>query len=149
MILSSGSKKPKIHSTAYVAPTATISGDVTIGWTSVSSALQLIKSGKLVPLATSSPARTPDIPDVPTLREQGIDRVASYTYGLFVHAKTPQPIVDHIIDDVTVACKMPDTAKRLNALSFWEPDYKHFEQQMAREDAEFARVAKQIGLKPQ
>lgn len=31
MIFSSGTKKPKIHSTAYVAPTATISGDVTIG----------------------------------------------------------------------------------------------------------------------
>jgi len=30
MILASGGKKPKIHSTAYVAPTATISGDVTI-----------------------------------------------------------------------------------------------------------------------
>lgn len=31
MIVSSGTKKPKIHSSAYVAPTATISGDVTIG----------------------------------------------------------------------------------------------------------------------
>jgi len=31
MILSSGTKRPKIHSSAYVAPTATISGDVTIG----------------------------------------------------------------------------------------------------------------------
>ncbi|HEX3670495.1 MAG TPA: hypothetical protein VHT92_02200 [Candidatus Cybelea sp.] len=31
MILSSGTKKPKIHSTAYVAPGATIGGDVTIG----------------------------------------------------------------------------------------------------------------------
>jgi carbonic anhydrase/acetyltransferase-like protein (isoleucine patch superfamily) len=31
MILSSGTKKPKIHSSAYVAPSATISGDVTIG----------------------------------------------------------------------------------------------------------------------
>ena len=31
MILSSAGKKPKIHSTAYIAPTATISGDVTIG----------------------------------------------------------------------------------------------------------------------
>jgi carbonic anhydrase/acetyltransferase-like protein (isoleucine patch superfamily) len=31
MIFSSGAKKPKIHSSAYVAPTATISGDVTIG----------------------------------------------------------------------------------------------------------------------
>jgi len=30
MIVSSGTKKPKIHSSAYVAPTATISGDVTI-----------------------------------------------------------------------------------------------------------------------
>ncbi len=30
MILSSGGKKPKIHSTAYVAPNATIGGDVTI-----------------------------------------------------------------------------------------------------------------------
>jgi carbonic anhydrase/acetyltransferase-like protein (isoleucine patch superfamily) len=31
MILSSGTKRPKIHSSAYVAPTATVSGDVTIG----------------------------------------------------------------------------------------------------------------------
>ena len=31
MILSSGTKKPKIHTSAYVAPTATVSGDVTIG----------------------------------------------------------------------------------------------------------------------
>jgi carbonic anhydrase/acetyltransferase-like protein (isoleucine patch superfamily) len=31
VIVSSGTKKPKIHSSAYVAPTATISGDVTIG----------------------------------------------------------------------------------------------------------------------
>jgi carbonic anhydrase/acetyltransferase-like protein (isoleucine patch superfamily) len=31
MILTSGTKKPKIHSSAYVAPTATISGDVTVG----------------------------------------------------------------------------------------------------------------------
>lgn len=31
MILQSGNKRPKIHSTAYVAPTAVISGDVTIG----------------------------------------------------------------------------------------------------------------------
>lgn len=31
MILSSGTKKPKIHSSAYVAPSATISGEVTIG----------------------------------------------------------------------------------------------------------------------
>ena len=31
MILASGTKRPKIHSSAYVAPTATISGDVTIG----------------------------------------------------------------------------------------------------------------------
>ena len=30
MILSSGTKKPKVHSSAYVAPTATIAGDVTI-----------------------------------------------------------------------------------------------------------------------
>jgi carbonic anhydrase/acetyltransferase-like protein (isoleucine patch superfamily) len=31
MIVSSGTKKPKIHSSAYVAPSATVSGDVTIG----------------------------------------------------------------------------------------------------------------------
>lgn len=31
MIVSSGTKKPKIHSSTYVAPTATISGDVTVG----------------------------------------------------------------------------------------------------------------------
>ena len=31
MILANGTKKPKIHSSAYVAPTAVVSGEVTIG----------------------------------------------------------------------------------------------------------------------
>jgi tripartite-type tricarboxylate transporter receptor subunit TctC len=124
-------------------------GDTAIGFTGSSSALALWKAGQLSIIANTSPQRTAELPDVPTLREQGLDITAGYTFGIFVHAKTPQAIVDRIIDGVTTAAKSPEVAKRLVQLSFVEADHRNFEQQMARENTAFADVARRIGLKPQ
>jgi tripartite-type tricarboxylate transporter receptor subunit TctC len=59
------------------------------------SALPQIKAGQLRALATSGPARSPFLPDVPTFTEAGYPEVTAVEWqGLFVPAGTPAPVVD-------------------------------------------------------
>jgi tripartite-type tricarboxylate transporter receptor subunit TctC len=59
--------------------------------------LPYVKSGKLKALAVAGPKRSPLLPDVPTLKEAGVDGVdVQQWYGFFAPAKTPKPIIDQI-----------------------------------------------------
>jgi len=62
-------------------------------------------SKQLKVLAVSSPERVKSLPDVPTLREKGIDFVRSGWLGICAGAGTPQPIIDrlhrHIVEIVS------------------------------------------------
>ena len=55
---------------------------------------QYIDSGELIPLATASENRIPELPDVPTLKELGYDIVNSQYYGFYFPANTDPAIVD-------------------------------------------------------
>jgi tripartite-type tricarboxylate transporter receptor subunit TctC len=73
----------------------------------------LVKDGKLRALAVTTAARSPDLPEVPTMRELGIDIDITNWNGFFVPAGTPQPIVDrlaaelrHIVLDTEVRSKL-------------------------------------------
>jgi len=74
-----------------------MSGIVDYGVVEVSAAVAQIQSGKLRALAVTSPARLPQLKDVPTMTEAGLPRagVNSWT-ALFAPAGTPQPIVDKL-----------------------------------------------------
>lgn len=67
-----------------------------------------IKSGKLRLLAVSSAHRIRDLPDVPTLKESGIDVVMSQWYGLAAPRGTPQPVIDRLTQAVQQAMKSPE-----------------------------------------
>jgi tripartite-type tricarboxylate transporter receptor subunit TctC len=56
-----------------------------------------VKEGKVRALAVTSPSRSPDLPDVPTLKELGIDMTVTNWNGFFVPAGTPQPIYDKLV----------------------------------------------------
>ena len=124
-------------------------GDVAIGLTGMTSVLQLLKAGQVQVIAATTDKRPWDALDVPTLKEQGVDKTAGYTFGIWVNAKTPQAIVDRIVEGVTQAASTPETIKRLNNLSFSPPNHRAYEQEQAKENAEFFEIAKRIGLKPQ
>ena len=55
-----------------------------------------VKAGKIRALAVTTSARSPDLPDVPTLQELGIDINITNWNGFFLPAGTPQPIVDKL-----------------------------------------------------
>lgn len=68
-----------------------------------------IQAGKLRALATTDAARSPVLPNVPTMQESGFPGfVATGWIGLFVPAGTPQPIVDKLSAAVRQAYANPE-----------------------------------------
>ena len=55
-----------------------------------------IKAGKLRALAVTDSKRDPDFPDVPTLREAGIDVISIIWKGALAPKATPRPIIDKL-----------------------------------------------------
>ena len=79
------------------ALTDTIGGQTQIMFPSLFSALPHVQSGKLKPLAVAGSKRSPLLPNVPTLKEAGVDGVeVQQWYGFFAPAKTPRPIVEQL-----------------------------------------------------
>jgi hypothetical protein len=75
----------------------TIGGQTQFMFPSLFTALPHVKSGKLRALAVAGPKRSAHLPDVPTLKEAGVDGVdVQQWYGFFAPAKTPKPIIDQL-----------------------------------------------------
>ncbi|WP_348273444.1 4-oxalomesaconate tautomerase [Piscinibacter sp. XHJ-5] len=75
----------------------TIGGQTQFMFPSLFTALPHVKSGKLRALAVAGPKRSALMPDVPTLKEAGVDGVdVQQWYGFFAPAKTPKPIIEQI-----------------------------------------------------
>ncbi|MFZ4286054.1 Bug family tripartite tricarboxylate transporter substrate binding protein [Variovorax sp. HJSM1_2] len=94
-----------------------IGGEVDMMFDSTSSAMGQIKAGKFRALAVTSPKRAAELPDVPTLAEQGITGAdVSTWYGLFTTAGAPRPLVDRLNAELLAALKMPDVQARIKGL---------------------------------
>lgn len=75
----------------------TIGGQTQVMFPSFFTALPHVKSGKLKALAVAGPKRSALLPDVPTLKEAGVDGVdVQQWYGFFAPAKTPKPVIDQL-----------------------------------------------------
>lgn len=74
-----------------------------------------IQAGKLRLLAVSTDKRVPAMPDVPTLKESGIDVVMTQWYGLAAPRGTPQPVIDRITRAVDEARKQPELQRVYSA----------------------------------
>ena len=94
-----------------------ISGEVDMMFDSTSSAMGQIKAGKFRPLAVASAKRSPELPDVPTLAEQGVKGAEVSTwYGLFVTAGTPRPVVERLNAELNRNLQLPDVQTRIKGL---------------------------------
>ena len=75
----------------------TIGGQTQFMFPSLFTALPHVKSGKLKAMAVAGPKRSPLLPDVPTLKEAGVDGVdVQQWYGIFAPAKTPKAVVEKL-----------------------------------------------------
>jgi len=94
-----------------------ISGEVSMMFDSASSAMSQIKAGKLRPLAVAAEKRAAELPDVPTLAEQGVKGAEVSTwYGLYVTGGTPKATVERLSAELTRVLKLPDVQARIKGL---------------------------------
>lgn len=91
-----------------------VSGQIQIGFSSVSSAIAQIRSGTVRPIVVSGAQRSALLPDTPTVIESGIpDFVADSWYGVLAPAGTPKLIVDRIAAEVTAIFADPALREKL------------------------------------
>ena len=111
----------------------------------------LLKAGKLRALAVTSDQRMPAYPQVPTLKEQGIDLAVNLWTGLFAPAGTPAPIVKRLEEEVARIMRLPETQERLAKLDI-RPiggTAADLGRTLAQEIELWQQVAKANNIKPQ
>ncbi len=75
-----------------------------------------IDSGRMRPLAVTSPKRSPDLPNVPTIAESGYPGFeAPAWWAVLAPAKTPPDILKRMNEALNTVLKTPDIAKKLDA----------------------------------
>jgi tripartite-type tricarboxylate transporter receptor subunit TctC len=92
-----------------------LSNEVQMMMVTFSSAVNYAKQGRVRMLAVISPERNPALPEIPTMREQGLNMTVGSWQGLFVPKGTPQPIVRKLFEVGVQTMKHPDVVKRLGA----------------------------------
>ncbi len=126
-----------------------VAGRVQFGMASLSSAMPLIKDGKLLPLALM-PSRTPLLPEVPALPEvlPGAGRDGSQMW--LAPAGTPRAILQQISREVARALAVPEVKERLVNFAFHvAPTTPEETDRMLRSDiAAFTKVVTDAGLRP-
>lgn len=127
-----------------------LAGQVDFMFDGMGSAMQHIKSGKLVPLAVTSTQRSFALPDVPTLNEAGVAGYdAKAWYAMWAPAGTPREAVSRMQQEVAKALAGPELKEIWRSLGA-EPGGQPPEE-MARfvdaEIAKWARVVKESGAR--
>jgi tripartite-type tricarboxylate transporter receptor subunit TctC len=127
-----------------------IGGSVQIMFDTTSSAMGQIKAGKFKPLALTTPNRSPELPQVPTLAEAGVSGFEMSTwYGLFVTTGTPPDVVARLQAELARILKMPDIQARLKGLG-GEPGNltpDQFAQYNRKEFERFGELIKRANIK--
>lgn len=101
------------------ALTDVIAGQVGMGVVTASSAAPLIAAGKLRALAVTSPQRSPLLPAVPTVAEQGVpDYALDQWHGLLAPAATPPAVVAKLNAAVARIVQRPDVQASLREQGF-------------------------------
>jgi tripartite-type tricarboxylate transporter receptor subunit TctC len=132
------------------ALTDIVGGHLDVVYNGVTSAIALVKSGKLRPLAVTSLQRTPALPDVPTLNESGLKGFEAVAWnGLTAPAKTPRDVILKINADVLKVISSPELKERLKAEGS-DPvgnSPEQFATYLRDEIAKWAKVIKFAGVK--
>jgi tripartite-type tricarboxylate transporter receptor subunit TctC len=118
----------------------------------LSSALPLIRDGKLQALAVSTPQRSPALPQVPTTVEAGIPG-SDYTFwvGMIVPSATPPTVIKRLHDEAIKALANPEVKERMNKLGAdpFPMSPEQFNAFIKTEMESAARIAKAANLKAQ
>jgi tripartite-type tricarboxylate transporter receptor subunit TctC len=130
-----------------------IGGQVTMMFDQVSTSAPQIKADKVRALAVTSLARSPLLPEVPTLDEAGVPGYEDITFnGLVAPAATPREILARVNRAVAEAVRTPDLHKRfiergIELVASGSPE--EFTDYLKAEVEKKTRLAREAGIKPE
>jgi len=131
------------------ATTAVLGGEVQLMYNNVATAIEHVRGGKLNALGVGEPKRIEGLPDVPAIAETVPGFEMAAWVGIFVPAKTPQPIVDRLTKEIVGFLEDPETKKYFQQ-QFIVASYKNpeqFQQYIKVELDRWADVVKTAGIK--
>jgi len=127
---------------------AMMQGNLDVTVVALSSARPYLESGDLRLLGIMADDRSPAYPNLPTLKEQGVDAVFYFDYMSFVPKDTPDSVVKILRDAWTKTAADPETQKDLH--DGWmiptQLSGKAFDDYLAKQFKQFMKLAKQYGL---
>jgi tripartite-type tricarboxylate transporter receptor subunit TctC len=126
-----------------------MAGQIQMNFDATGSLLPLIREGKLKALAVSSASRNPDLPEVPTMVESGIDFLMSFWTAVLAPVGTPPDIVSKLNATINAglgSAEMKATLAKfqVEAKAGSAQDFAAF---LAAETKKWADVAKAANIK--
>ncbi len=134
---------------ASPAAVGVAAGEVQVMFNAIGTVMPMIKAGKLRPIAVAGAQRTPVMPELPTVAEQG---VAGYDYaswiGIVAPAGTPDEVVGRLSAELTKVLRAPDTVKKLadNGIDPMVMTPAQMRDYMAADFQRMAKVVKDAGM---
>lgn len=126
-----------------------VAGRIPLMLSSIPTALGLIQSGQLRAIAVSATARSPVLPNIPTIAEQGYPGFNAGTwYGLLVPANTPPDVVKKLNDVGNAALKSPAIVEKVVAEGgvVLGGSSAAFSEKLRVDNAKWSTVIKEAGL---
>lgn len=133
------------------ADAAILAGDVQVVFGSMPALLQNAKANKVRPLAVGTGARSPALPDVPTVAEQGYPGFeAALWLGIMGPANMPKPIADRLHKEIVAIVATPEFKASMDAngadpISSKSPD--EFREMLRGQVDKYGKITKAIGIK--
>ena len=127
-----------------------LAGQIHGGFQSMAAAGEMMRAGRIRPLGSSGEARVPSMQQVPTLVELGFSRRFTFNgfSGLLAPVRTPQPVLDRLVEVFRIAAAKPETHRRLLAIDTI-PAYQDpatFRAQIQRNLQEWTEITNALNL---
>jgi tripartite-type tricarboxylate transporter receptor subunit TctC len=129
-----------------------IAGNTKIMFSSLVQTTPYIKNGQLLALGTGGAARSPVLPDVPTIAEAGVPGYqATNWWGIIAPARTPKEVVDKVHAALAAAQDSTETRRRLESegADVVRMSPTEFGAFMVSEMDKWGKVVKESGIKAQ
>ncbi len=134
---------------AAPATTDLLSGQVTLMFNNMLSAMPQVKAGRLRAVAVTSSKRSPAAPELPTIAETVPGYEASGWYGAFAPAATSKELIGRLNAEINRIMKMPDVTQRLagDGVEAVGTTPEQFGAYLKQEVAKWGKVVKASGAK--
>ena len=129
-----------------------VAGQVATMAATILTGMPQIRAGRLRPLGITSAARSPIVPDIPTVAEAGLPGFESVQwYGVLAPARTPKDIITRLHDEVTRVLQQPEIKERLagDGADLVGSTPEEFTRYIQSELTKWAKVARDAGIQPE